>query len=151
MVCHMAIFTEYLRVFLVGGLFCVVGQILIDRTNFTPGRILVSFVTAGVVLSALGLYQPLVDFAGAGATVPLTGFGHALADGVREGPVGSYNGFNPDVNLETQSRRGDYIFYKGDVKLLGYRCIDDKFDGQYPSDHLPVMADMQIEEYSVDE
>ncbi|MBQ5545688.1 MAG: stage V sporulation protein AE [Clostridia bacterium] len=81
----MAIFTEYLKVFLVGGLFCVAGQILIDRTNFTPGRILVSFVTAGVVLSALGLYQPLVDFAGAGATVPLTGFGHALANGVREG------------------------------------------------------------------
>ena len=76
---------EYAKVFVVGGLFCVVGQLLIDKTNFTPGRILVSFVTAGVLLSALGLYKPLADFAGAGATVPLTGFGHSLAEGVREG------------------------------------------------------------------
>lgn len=76
---------EYVRVFAVGGLFCVIGQLLIDRTGFTPGRILVGFVTAGVLLSALGLYKPLADFAGAGATVPLTGFGHALAEGAREG------------------------------------------------------------------
>ncbi len=81
----MEIFAEYLKVFVVGGLFCVIGQVLIDKTNLTPGRILVSFVTAGVVLSAIGLYQPLVDFAGAGATVPLTGFGHSLAEGVRKG------------------------------------------------------------------
>lgn len=81
----MELFAEYLKVFVVGGLFCVIGQVLIDKTNLTPGRILVSFVTAGVLLSALGLYQPLVDFAGAGATVPLTGFGHALAEGVRKG------------------------------------------------------------------
>ena len=72
-------------------------------------------------------------------------------DGVREGPVGSFNGFNPDVNLETQSRRGDYIFYKGDVKLDRYKCIDDKFDGQYPSDHLPVMVDVQLVERADDE
>ena len=76
---------EYAKVFLVGGLFCVIGQLLIDKTNFTPGRILVSFVTAGVLLSALGLYKPLADFAGAGATVPLTGFGHSLAECAREG------------------------------------------------------------------
>lgn len=81
----MGIVWEYLKVFIVGGLFCVIGQILIDKTNLTPGRILVSFVTAGVILSAVGLYQPLVDFAGAGATVPLTGFGHSLAEGVRRG------------------------------------------------------------------
>ena len=72
------------KAFLIGGLLCMVGQILIDRTRLTPARILSGYVVAGVVLSALGLYQPLVDFAGAGATVPLTGFGHLLAKGVRE-------------------------------------------------------------------
>ena len=72
------------KAFLVGGALCMVGQILIDRTRLTPARILSGYVVAGVVLSALGLYQPLVDFAGAGATVPLTGFGHLLAKGVRE-------------------------------------------------------------------
>ena len=73
-----------LRAFLIGGLLCMLGQILIDRTRLTPARILSGYVVAGVLLSALGLYQPLVDFAGAGATVPLTGFGHLLAKGVRE-------------------------------------------------------------------
>lgn len=82
---NMEIFMEYLKVFAVGGTLCVIGQLLIDRTNLTPGRILVSFVTAGVILSAVGLYQPISDFAGAGASVPLTGFGHSLAEGVREG------------------------------------------------------------------
>lgn len=72
------------KAFLTGGLLCVVGQILLDKTKLTPGKILVGFVVAGVLLSALGLYAPLVDWAGAGATVPLTGFGHALAKGVRE-------------------------------------------------------------------
>ncbi len=75
---------EYLKAFLVGGLFCLAGQILIDRTKLTPARILVSYVVAGVFLSAVGLYKPLVDFAGCGATVPLTGFGNTLAQGVRE-------------------------------------------------------------------
>lgn len=74
---------EYLKAFLIGGLFCLVGQILIDRTKLTPARILVSYVVAGVFLSAVGLYKPLVDFAGCGATVPLTGFGNTLAQGVR--------------------------------------------------------------------
>ena len=73
-----------LKSFLVGGALYMLGQILVDRTRLTPARILSSYVVAGVVLSALGLYQPLVDFAGAGATVPLTGFGHLLAKGVRE-------------------------------------------------------------------
>lgn len=81
----MHIFLEYLKVFAVGGALCAIGQILIDRTNLTPGRILVSFVTAGVILSAIGIYKPIADFAGAGASVPLTGFGHALAEGAREG------------------------------------------------------------------
>lgn len=75
---------EYLKAFLIGGLFCLAGQILIDRTKLTPARILVSYVVVGVFLSAVGLYKPLVDFAGCGATVPLTGFGNTLAQGVRE-------------------------------------------------------------------
>ena len=75
---------QYLKAFLVGGAICLIGQLLIDFTKMTPARILVSFVVIGVVLGALGLYQPLIDFAGAGATVPLTGFGAALAKGVRE-------------------------------------------------------------------
>ena len=75
---------DYLWAFLVGGALCVVGQILIDKTKLTPARILVSYVVAGVFLGAVGLYQKLADFAGAGATVPLTGFGNTLAKGVRE-------------------------------------------------------------------
>ncbi len=74
----------YLKAFIIGGLICAVGQILIDRTKMTPARILTSYVCIGVLLGALGLYQPLIDFAGAGATVPLTGFGNLLATGVKE-------------------------------------------------------------------
>ena len=74
---------EYLKAFLCGGILCAIGQILIDKTKLTPARILTGYVVAGVLLSALGLYQPLVDWGGAGATVPLTGFGHALAKGVK--------------------------------------------------------------------
>lgn len=75
---------DYLKAFIVGGLFCVIGQLLIDKTKLTPARILVSYVVVGVLLGAIGLYQHLIDFAGAGATVPLTGFGHNIAKGVRE-------------------------------------------------------------------
>ena len=75
---------QYLWAFLIGGLFCVVGQLLIDYTPLTPARILVGFVIAGVIMSAFGWYEPIVNFAGAGASVPLTGFGHSLALGVRE-------------------------------------------------------------------
>ena len=75
---------DYLWAFVIGGALCVVGQILIDKTKLTPARILVSYVVAGVFLGAVGLYPKLVDFAGAGATVPLTGFGNTLAKGVRE-------------------------------------------------------------------
>jgi stage V sporulation protein AE len=75
---------QYLWAFAVGGIFCVIAQILIDRTKLTPARILVGYVTAGVILSAFGLYKPLLDFAGCGASVPLTGFGHLLAEGVRK-------------------------------------------------------------------
>ena len=74
----------YVRAFLVGGIFCVIAQILIDRTKLTPARILVTYVVAGVVLGGIGIYQPLVEFAGAGATVPLTGFGYLISKGVKE-------------------------------------------------------------------
>lgn len=77
-------FFDYLKAFFIGGLFCAIGQILIDYTKLTPARILVSYVVAGVVLGGIGIYKPLVDWAGAGATVPLTGFGYLLADGVRQ-------------------------------------------------------------------
>ena len=75
---------DYFYAFLFGGLLCVIGQILIDKTKLTPGRILTSFVVAGVILSAVGLFEPFAELAGAGASVPLTGFGHTLAKGVRE-------------------------------------------------------------------
>ena len=79
----MDIICKYLLVFLIGGLFCVIAQILIDKTKLTPARILVIYVCAGVVLSAIGVYKPLIEIANAGATVPLTGFGHLIAEGVR--------------------------------------------------------------------
>ena len=75
---------ELLKAFFVGGLLCALGQILIDKTKLTPARILVLYVVAGVVLGAAGVYEKLVDFAGAGATIPLTGFGNTLAKGVKE-------------------------------------------------------------------
>ncbi|MBQ9691691.1 MAG: stage V sporulation protein AE [Clostridia bacterium] len=86
-----------LKAFLIGGALCAIAQILIDKTRLTPARIMVGYVCAGVALSAVGLYAPLVDFAGAGATVPLTGFGHALAKGVakavnEKGLVGALTG-----------------------------------------------------------
>ncbi|MBE7016687.1 MAG: stage V sporulation protein AE [Ruminococcaceae bacterium] len=74
----------YLKAFAVGGAFCVIAQILIDKTRLTPARILTLYVVAGVVLGALGVYEPLLDWAGAGASVPLTGFGNVLAKGVRK-------------------------------------------------------------------
>ena len=88
---------EYLKAFIVGGILCAIGQIFIDKTKLTPARILVGFVVGGVILSALGLYEPLVDFAGAGATVPLSGFGNSLAKGVRsavaeKGFLGAFTG-----------------------------------------------------------
>ena len=75
---------EYVKAFAVGGALCVIGQILIDKTKLTPARILTGYVVTGVLLSAIGIYQPLADWGGAGATVPLTGFGHALAKGVEK-------------------------------------------------------------------
>ena len=75
---------DYLKAFLVGGFFCLLGQILIDKTKLTPARILVGYVVIGVILGAVGIYKPIVEFAGAGASVPLTGFGYNLAKGVKE-------------------------------------------------------------------
>lgn len=80
----MDIFYSLLKAFIVGGIFCAIGQVLIDYTKLTPARILVGYVVAGVILGGIGLYQPLIDFAGAGASVPLTGFGNLLAKGVKE-------------------------------------------------------------------
>lgn len=80
----MDIIIDLLKAFAVGGLICLIGQILIDITKLTPGRILVAFVVMGVVLTAVGLYEPLVEWAGAGATVPLTGFGYTMAKGVEQ-------------------------------------------------------------------
>ena len=76
---------EYLKAFIIGGILCTIGQIFIDKTKLTPARILVGFVVGGVILSALGFYEPLVEFAGAGATVPLLGFGNVLWKGIMVG------------------------------------------------------------------
>lgn len=88
---------DCLKAFFVGGVICLIGQILTDYTKLTPARILVSFVVAGVILTALGIYGPIVEFGGAGATVPLTGFGYSLAKGVEEavkehGIIGAFSG-----------------------------------------------------------
>ncbi|MBQ8974329.1 MAG: stage V sporulation protein AE [Oscillospiraceae bacterium] len=93
----MEIFLTYFKTFLVGGALCLIGQVLIDKTNLTPARILTSYVVAGVLLGGIGVYQPFADWAGAGATIPLTGFGNALAQGVRkavaqDGSVGIFTG-----------------------------------------------------------
>ncbi len=93
----MDMFMEYVWAFIIGGLICVVGQLLIDLTKLTPARILTSYVVAGVILGGLGWYEPIVNFAGGGATVPLTGFGYLLSKGVREavdqkGLLGAFTG-----------------------------------------------------------
>ncbi len=88
---------SFLRAFLVGGIICTIGQILIDKTKMTPARILVIYVVSGIVLTAVGIYEPIVEWAGAGATVPLTGFGYTLANGVKsavneKGLIGALTG-----------------------------------------------------------
>lgn len=87
----------YVKAFVVGGAICAIGELLVLRTRITPARILVGYIITGVILSAVGLYAPIADFAGAGATVPLTGFGHALAQGVKHaveesGIIGAFTG-----------------------------------------------------------
>ena len=88
---------DFLKTFIIGGLICLAGQILIDNTKLTPGKILVGYVVAGVILTAIGLYEPLKEFAGAGATVPLTGFGYTLVEGTKkaiqeQGLIGALTG-----------------------------------------------------------
>ena len=80
----MSIVTEYIKVFICGGVLCIIAQIIIDKTRLTPARVLVGYVVAGVILTSVGLYEPFVDFAKSGATVPLSGFGYALAKGVQK-------------------------------------------------------------------
>lgn len=80
----MGTFLEYLRAFIIGGIFCAIGQVMINYTKITPARILVTYVVAGVALGAVGVYKPLIEYAGGGATVPLTGFGYLLAEGVKK-------------------------------------------------------------------
>jgi len=91
------ILLQYLKVFVTGGLLCLIGQVLIDKTKLTPARILTSYVVAGVILGAVGLYEPIAKFGGAGATVPLTGFGSLIAKGVKaavaeKGIIGAFTG-----------------------------------------------------------
>lgn len=93
----MDIFIEYAKAFAVGGVICAIGQVLLDRTMLTPARILTGYVVAGVILGAVGLYQPFADWAGAGASIPLSGFGNTLAKGVKEavsskGLLGAFTG-----------------------------------------------------------
>ena len=106
---------EYLKAFVCGGAICLVGQILLSKTNLNPARILVLFVTLGVVLTALGLYEPIVEFGGAGATVPLTGFGYSLAKG-------TFKAVAEDGLLGAFTRRGGSYGgrYRGAAVLFGY-------------------------------
>ena len=83
----MELMLDYVRAFICGGLLCALAQVLIDKTKITPARILVGYVVAGVILGAVGIYKPFIDFAGAGATVPLTGFGYVISRGVREAVI----------------------------------------------------------------
>ena len=115
----MALLWDYVKVFLVGGALCVIGQLLIDYTRLTPARILTGFVVAGVVLGALGIYGPLAEWAGAGATVPLTGFGWNLAKGVKKA-------------VEEQGLLGVFTggFQLCPVKVLGGRAHTEQLAGE---------------------
>ena len=105
---------DYLKAFLVGGALCALGQVLIDRTKLTPARILTCYVVLGVVLHAVGVYAPLIEWAGAGASVPLTGFGSTLAKGVEKavaekGFLGAFPGGRTPPGLRGRHRRGDIL------------------------------------------
>ena len=116
---------EYFNAFLCGGLLCALGQILIDRTKLTPAKILVCYVTAGVILGGSGLYQYLVDWAGAGATVPLTGFGYTLAKGAREAvwlPPSSSAFWPPCCSKPGPNTKKEVEFFKT-PPLFSYLCV----------------------------
>ena len=121
---------EYLRAFVVGGLICVVGQLLIDLTRLTPARIMVLYVTGGVVLGALGWYTPLINYAGCGATVPLCGFGSLLAEGVRTAVAGK--GAARRVYRRRDRRRGRHCgsglirLFGGPVRAAGGQIVKSK-------------------------
>ena len=119
----MDVLLQYLKAFAVGGLLCVIGQLLIDYTKLTPARILTSYVFAGVILGALGIYQPLADWAGAGANVPLTGFGNAIAKGVKkavteDGILGALTGGFTAASAGLHN----LIHIKRDIKNTGCSC-----------------------------
>lgn len=107
----MSVLWMYLKVFLVGGALCAVGELLVLRTRLTPARILVCYIIAGVLLSAIGVYGPLADFAGAGATVPLTGFGHALCQGVMGAvdEIGLIGAFTGGLSARRAARGGGIL------------------------------------------
>lgn len=115
---------DYLKAFIIGGLLCLIGQVLIDKTSLTPARILVSYVVIGVILGGIGIYQPLVDFAGAGASVPLTGFGNLLAKGVKEavqedGFLGIFSG-----GLKSTSAGITVAVFAGVLAGIAFRAKD---------------------------
>ena len=122
---------QYLWAFLVGGALCAIGQLLIDLTKLTPARILVAYVVSGVILGAVGLYQPLVDFAGAGASVPLTGFGNLLAKGMRkavedDGLLGIFTGgftacsagVTAAIKITADLTAGGYFIFKFSLTFI---------------------------------
>lgn len=128
----MDIFLSFLKAFAVGGAICAVGQIIMDLTKLTPGRILVCFVVAGVVLGAVGVYAPLAKWAGAGATVPLTGFGFAMVKGVKEAIAEKGAARHPDGSSD-RIERGDN---RGGA-LRSYRVICCETKGKIRKSHLP--------------
>ena len=130
---------DYLKAFLVGGLLCLIGQILIDKTKLTPARILVGYVVAGVVLGAVGVYKPLVEFAGAGASVPLTGFGYNLAKGVKEavtengflgiftgGLKATAGGICRELRASEKAPGAERIYTAGEKEYLAWQDRKDK-------------------------
>jgi len=108
----MDMFMEYIKTFVVGGVICIIGQIILDRTKLTAGKIMVIFLLAGAALTAIGVYQPLVDFAGAGATVPISGFGYALAKGAIEevGKVGFMGAFTGGIKATAAGITAAIVF-----------------------------------------
>ena len=96
---------EYIKAFITGGFICIIGQIILDNTKLTPAHLLVSFLTLGVLLGAIGLYEPLAKFGGAGATVPISGFGYALSKGAIEGAKSNSFWIHHGCNIQSKNKR----------------------------------------------
>ena len=135
----------YAKVFAVGGLICVIGQILMQLTKLTSARILVLFVVSGAILTALGLYKPLVDFAGAGATVPLTGFGYSLATGAMEAGIGAFGIVGPIVLIISALLTAAYLlqltingFFPGSD--FDYSTLENKEPGKLMTVPMLILA-----------